>query len=35
VRGDFRDYITPMPTNLFPPAPGAHDQGFFHQFTPW
>ena len=34
VRGDFRDYITPMPTSLFLPTPGAHDQGFFHQFTP-
>jgi len=34
VRGDFRDYITPMPTSLFRPAAGAHDEGFFHQFTP-
>ena len=34
VRGDFVDYITPFPSNLFQPAPLGTHHGIFHQFTP-
>ena len=34
VRGDFRDYITPFPKNLFVPVKGGTDRGLFQQFTP-
>jgi len=34
VRGDFRDYITVFPHNLFLPVANATTRGIFHQFTP-
>jgi len=34
LRGDFRDYITPFPKNIFAQARGGTDRGLFEQFTP-
>jgi hypothetical protein len=34
IRGDFRDYITPFPKNIFVQAQGGTDRGLFEQFTP-
>ena len=34
VRVDFRYYLTPFPTKIFAPAPGAHANGWLHDFVP-
>jgi opacity protein-like surface antigen len=34
LRADFRDYITPFPTDLFKAVNHATDRGLFQQFTP-
>jgi len=34
INGDFLDYVTKFPRNLFVPAAGGTDRGIFHQFTP-
>jgi len=34
VRVDMRDYISPMPANIFTPVLGGKASGLFHQFTP-
>ncbi len=34
VRGEFLDYITPMPSHLFIPAKDGTVRGILHQFTP-
>jgi hypothetical protein len=34
IRGEFRDYITPLPSNLFRGVTGSTTSGIFHQFTP-
>jgi hypothetical protein len=34
IRGEFRDYITPLPGTLFRVTSGASSSGLFHQLTP-
>jgi hypothetical protein len=34
VRADFRDYITPFPSKVLQPAPGASIRGWLHDFVP-
>lgn len=34
LRGDFIDYVTPFPGDIFVPAAGGTGRGIFHQFTP-
>lgn len=34
LRGDFLDYLTPFPKQLFVPAANGADRGYLHQFTP-
>ncbi|HWB84079.1 MAG TPA: hypothetical protein VG675_08065 [Bryobacteraceae bacterium] len=34
LRTEFRDYITPFPTELIAPAPGAKISGLLHDFVP-
>ena len=34
IGGEFRDYITPFPGDVFHAATGATKSGIFHQFTP-
>ncbi len=34
LRFDFRDYITPFPSKVVTPAPGATLKGWMHDFTP-
>jgi hypothetical protein len=32
-RGEFRDYLSPVPNNVLTPAPGAKIDGWFHNFV--
>jgi hypothetical protein len=34
LRFDFRDYLTPFPSRVIMPAPGAALSGWMHDFTP-
>ena len=34
LRFDFRDYVTPFPTKVIAPAPGAAVSGWLHDLTP-